>query len=114
MANELVVASTGGIAAASGKAMLPELVERAGGAARFAWDEFFYAEQNARLVKNAEQYYRSMFRGRDESWNLRDRHMTDTVAELMDFLARTAPASGSGRCRWCHARQPPGAIGPRF
>ena len=53
---------------------------------RVARDEFFYAEQNARLVKNAEQYYRSMFRGRDESWNLRDRHMTDTLVELIQFL----------------------------
>lgn len=38
-----------------------------------AEDELFYAEQNARLVKNAEKYYRSMFRGRVSSWNLRDR-----------------------------------------
>src|ERR1700694_5012741 len=34
-----------------------------------AADEYFFAEQNARLVKNAEEYYRSMFRGRVESWN---------------------------------------------
>src|SRR6185369_4509747 len=53
---------------------------------RVAADEYFYAEQNARLVKNAEEYYRAMFRGRDESWNLRDRHMTDTLVELVDFL----------------------------
>ncbi|ADV67930.1 erythromycin esterase family protein [Deinococcus maricopensis] len=45
-------------------------------------DEHFYAEQNARLALNAERYYRSMFRGRDESWNLRDTHMTDTIAAL--------------------------------
>jgi len=48
-----------------------------------AADEFFYAEQNARLVKNAEGYYRSMFRGRDESWNLRDLHMTETLTALI-------------------------------
>lgn len=60
---------------------------------RRAADEFFFAEQNARLVKNAEAYYRSMFRGRDESWNLRDRHMTDTLVDLMDFLSRTSAAS---------------------
>jgi erythromycin esterase-like protein/predicted phosphoribosyltransferase len=65
-----------------------------------AADEFFYAEQNARLVKNAEEYYRAMFRGRDESWNLRDRHMTDTLAELVDFLARTA--AGSRVVVWAH------------
>jgi erythromycin esterase-like protein len=54
---------------------------------RVARDEFFYAEQNARLVKDAEQYYRSMFRSRDESWNLRDRHMTETLTALMEFLS---------------------------
>lgn len=37
---------------------------------RVARDEFFFAEQNARLVHNAEKYYRTMFRGRVESWNL--------------------------------------------
>ena len=46
-------------------------------------DELFFAEQNARLVKNAEQYYRSMFRGRASSWNLRDRHMTETIEALV-------------------------------
>jgi erythromycin esterase-like protein/predicted phosphoribosyltransferase len=59
---------------------------------RVARDDFFYAEQNARLVTNAEQYYRSMFRGRDESWNLRDRHMTDTIAELLRFLSSNGTA----------------------
>jgi len=54
---------------------------------RVARDEYFYAEQNARLVKNAEQYYRSMFRSRDESWNLRDRHMTDTLTSLIEFVS---------------------------
>jgi erythromycin esterase-like protein len=51
-------------------------------------DEFFYAEQNARLVKNAEEYYRSMFRGRVSSWNLRDRHMTDTLEALLAHFDR--------------------------
>lgn len=46
-------------------------------------DEFFYAEQNARLVKNAEEYYRSMFGGRVSSWNLRDRHMAETLDALV-------------------------------
>jgi len=49
-------------------------------------DEFFYAEQNARLVKNAEEYYRSMFRGRVSSWNLRDRHMAETLEQLVAHL----------------------------
>src|SRR2546423_5931871 len=53
---------------------------------RVAQDEFFFAEQNARLVLNAEQYYRSMFRGRVESWNLRDRHMAETLEALVTHL----------------------------
>ncbi|MGF1498436.1 MAG: erythromycin esterase family protein [Elainellaceae cyanobacterium] len=51
-------------------------------------DEFFYAEQNARLVKNAEAYYRSMFQGRSSSWNLRDRHMAETLDQLTAHLGR--------------------------
>ncbi len=49
-------------------------------------DEFFFVEQNARLVKNAEEYYRSMFRGRAESWNKRDRHMAETLEALVAHL----------------------------
>jgi erythromycin esterase-like protein len=55
---------------------------------RVAEDEFFYAQQNARLVKNAEEYYRSMFRGRVSSWNLRDRHMSETLDQLVAHLDR--------------------------
>jgi erythromycin esterase-like protein len=49
-------------------------------------DALFHAQQNARLVKNAEQYYRSMFRGRASSWNLRDLHMVDTVQAISAHL----------------------------
>jgi erythromycin esterase-like protein/predicted phosphoribosyltransferase len=55
---------------------------------RLAQDEYFVAEQNARVVRNAEAYYRTMFGGRVESWNLRDRHMTDTLGDLLQFLGR--------------------------
>lgn len=51
-------------------------------------DEFFFAEQNARLVKNVEAYYRSMFRGRVASWNLRDTHMAETLENLVAHLER--------------------------
>lgn len=51
-------------------------------------EEAFYAEQNARLVKSAEAYYRAMYQGRVSSWNLRDTHMADTVDALLDHLAR--------------------------
>ena len=53
---------------------------------RAADDEFFFAEQNARLVKNAEEYYRSMFCGRVESWNRRDAHMAETLEALAAHL----------------------------
>ena len=53
---------------------------------RILEDELFYAEQNARLVKNAEEYYRAMFRGRVESWNLRDRHMAETLDALVQHF----------------------------
>jgi len=49
-------------------------------------DAFFFAEQNARLVKNAEEYYRAMFHGRVSSWNLRDGHMAETFATLTHHL----------------------------
>jgi len=58
------------------------------GDGQVAEDEFFYAEQNARLVKNAEEYYRTMFQGRVSSWNLRDRHMADTLNALVAHLDR--------------------------
>lgn len=54
---------------------------------RSAIDDYFYAWQNARTVMNAERYYRSMFRGRVSSWNLRDQHMTQTLVSLLSFLA---------------------------
>lgn len=53
-----------------------------------AEDEFFSAEQNARLARNAERYYRTMFRGRVESWNVRDTHMGETLDELLGHLER--------------------------
>jgi erythromycin esterase-like protein/predicted phosphoribosyltransferase len=55
---------------------------------RLAEDELFYAEQNARLVKNAEAYYRSIFLEEVSSWNLRDRHMADTLDALVAYLGR--------------------------
>jgi erythromycin esterase-like protein len=53
-----------------------------------AHDDFFFAEQNALLAKNAEQYYRSMFRGRHSSWNIRDCHMADMFDGLFKYLGR--------------------------
>jgi erythromycin esterase-like protein len=47
-------------------------------------DDYLSAEQNARLVQNAEHYYRAMFGGRVDSWNVRDKHMTETLAWLRE------------------------------
>jgi erythromycin esterase-like protein len=67
---------------------------------RIAPDEYFVAEQNARVVRDAEAYYRAMFRGGAESWNLRDRHMMSTLEALLDFVEQ------AGRPRravvWAH------------
>ena len=52
-------------------------------------DEAFYAQQNARLVRNAEEYYRTMFHGRVSSWNLRDSHMAETLYALDHHLNTT-------------------------
>ena len=53
-----------------------------------AEDEQFQAEQNARLVRSAEQYYRNMFSSRVSTWNMRDSHMTDTLDALHRYLSR--------------------------
>ena len=72
-----------------------EFISRDG---HIAEEEFFSAEQNARLVMNAERYYRAMFHGRDESWNLRDSHMFETLNELFAHLD-----SGSAKIVvWAH------------
>ncbi|MCW3065267.1 MAG: Erythromycin esterase [Solirubrobacterales bacterium] len=62
-------------------------------AARTGGDDPFFAEQNARLVVNAERYYRAMFRGGVASWNLRDQHMVETLDELIAHLERTSGAA---------------------
>ncbi|MEI9421147.1 erythromycin esterase family protein [Mesorhizobium sp. Cs1299R1N1] len=51
-------------------------------------DELFAAQQNARLVKNAEAYYRAMFLAPESTWNLRDRHMAETFEALAAHLSR--------------------------
>ena len=53
-----------------------------------AEDEQFYAEQNARLVRDAEEYYHQMYRAEISSWNLRDRHMAGTLDALIEHLDR--------------------------
>lgn len=55
---------------------------------RVAEDQFFYAEQNARIVANAERYYRAMIDYSASTWNLRDEHMADTLDPLLAHLRR--------------------------
>ena len=75
--------------------VVAELVELRHSAARLlerdgliAKDEFFFAQQNAIVVRNAERYYRAMYHGRVSSWNLRDRHMAETLTALVRHLDR--------------------------
>lgn len=53
-----------------------------------AEDEQLYAEQNARVVRDAEEYYQQMYRAEVSSWNLRDRHMAATLDSLIEHLDR--------------------------
>jgi erythromycin esterase-like protein len=55
-------------------------------------DDFLDAAQNARLVANAEAYYRAMYHGSAASWNLRDEHMFDTLDLLMQSNGPAAKA----------------------
>jgi erythromycin esterase-like protein len=61
-------------------------------------EDFFSAEQNARLVMNAERYYRAMYRGRESTWNLRDMHMADTLEALIERM----PGASAGTVVWAH------------
>jgi protein-L-isoaspartate(D-aspartate) O-methyltransferase len=60
-------------------------------------EEWLDAAANARLVKNAEQYYRIMYHGAAESWNLRDTHMFETLCQLLD-----AKGAQSKAVVWAH------------
>jgi erythromycin esterase-like protein len=61
---------------------------------------YFFAEQNARLVRNAEEYYRTMFRGGTQSWNLRDRHMAGTIEALRNHFSE--PDHPAKIAVWAH------------
>jgi erythromycin esterase-like protein len=60
---------------------------------RIAEDDYFFTEENARLVRDAEHYYRTMYLGEVSSWNLRDRHMAETLDALVDFFQRNGLAA---------------------
>jgi erythromycin esterase-like protein len=56
-------------------------------------DALFFAEQNARVIRNAEAYYRIAILGGPDSWNLRDRHMAETLGLLARYLSRGGEAA---------------------
>jgi erythromycin esterase-like protein len=87
-----------GMEASCEEAVLSQLVDLQRRSARYAEldgrflpDDHFHAEQNARVVRSAEQYYRTMLRGSVASWNLRDRHMAETLRSLVEHLDTTGP-----------------------
>jgi erythromycin esterase-like protein len=56
----------------------------------FASDDYFSAQQNAEIVRKAEEYYRAMYRGHPNTWNLRDWHMFITLEKLENYLGLKA------------------------
>lgn len=78
-------------------AMLQDLLAKRLDYAFSDGNRFFDAAQNARLVADAERYYRAMYYGSAVSWNLRDRHMFDTLNSLLAFYGE-----GSRGVVWEH------------
>jgi len=83
-----------GIRASCEREVVEQLVDFRRNAAAYATrdgsiprDEWFYASENARLVRDAETYYRAMFNGAANTWNLRDSHMAETLRSLQGHLS---------------------------
>lgn len=72
--------------------VLVDLLTRDLAQARRDGDSLFDAVQNARVVAGAERYYRVMYHGSAESWNLRDTHMFETLKQAMDHVGPGARA----------------------
>jgi erythromycin esterase-like protein len=100
-------ATNDGLAPSCEREVIAQLVELRRRAAdyvrrdgRVAADEYFAAEQNARVVSDAERYYRVMFTAGRESWNLRDRHMMSTLEAVIAHVTRM---NGDARAVvWAH------------
>jgi protein-L-isoaspartate(D-aspartate) O-methyltransferase len=73
-------------------AMLGDLLANRLEYAKADGEEWLDAAANARLVKNAEAYYRAMYEGAADSWNLRDTHMFETLCSLLDARGDKAKA----------------------
>ncbi len=78
-------------------AQLRDMLEHRLDYLRHDGDDWFDALQNARIVRAAERYYRIMYRGSTDSWNLRDRHMFDTLQALMGYRG-----AGTKAVVWAH------------
>jgi erythromycin esterase-like protein len=65
-------------------------------------EAYFNAEQNAIVAKNAELYYRKMVQGGTATWNIRDRHMMDTLKRLMDFHDNDDDNNNAKSIVWAH------------
>jgi protein-L-isoaspartate(D-aspartate) O-methyltransferase len=72
--------------------MLEDLLQKRLALMRGDNEDFFDAEQNARLIADAEKYYRIMYYGSHESWNLRDQHMFNTLERLLQFRGPNSKA----------------------
>lgn len=68
-------------------------------------EEYFNAEQNAFVAKNAELYYRKMMQGGTATWNIRDSHMMDTLKHLMNFYGEVKDNGNNNNAKsivWAH------------
>ncbi|HJV43541.1 erythromycin esterase family protein [Caulobacter sp.] len=72
--------------------ILVDLVRKTADYAAEDGESLFDATQNARLVVDAERYYRAMYYGAHESWNLRDRHMFETLDRVLKMRGPGAKA----------------------
>src|SRR6516164_2260943 len=72
--------------------VLTDLLHKRRSYAEHDGERFLDAVQNARLITNAEQYYRIMYYGSRASWNLRDSHMFETLKTLLAFYGPKAKA----------------------
>ena len=96
-----------GLAPSCEREVISQLLELQSAAAVYARrdgrldpDALFYAAENARIVRNAERYYRTMFLGNEKSWNLRDTHMTETLVSLLEHLGK--PGHEAKLVVWAH------------
>ena len=72
--------------------VLTELLHKRRAYAEQDGERFMDAVQNARLIANAEHYYRIMYYGSRASWNLRDSHMFETLKTLLGFYGPQSKA----------------------